>query len=80
MIKGLKEEIRALKAEKAIPTTPGPNMPAQPPLNAEVNLFKSVSLIIHKSPNKEPFKGISSKPIVQSINVSNLLLSGKLPH
>ncbi|KAG0148186.1 hypothetical protein CROQUDRAFT_105904 [Cronartium quercuum f. sp. fusiforme G11] len=37
-----------------------PNMPTQPLTNAKTNQFKSASLIIHKSPNKEPFKGRST--------------------
>ncbi|KAG0145861.1 hypothetical protein CROQUDRAFT_45179 [Cronartium quercuum f. sp. fusiforme G11] len=53
-------------------------MPAPSPMNAEINLFKSASPIIHKSPNKEPFKGMLSKSIVQSINAALITLQAKV--
>lgn len=44
------------------------NAPRPPPKNADINKFKAATLIIHKIPGSEPFKGLSNKTIVQSIN------------
>lgn len=44
-------------------TTPHP-----PPKNVKINKFKAATLIIHKTPGSEPFKGMKSAEIVLRIN------------
>ncbi|KAG0150321.1 hypothetical protein CROQUDRAFT_130712 [Cronartium quercuum f. sp. fusiforme G11] len=53
-------------------------MSTPPPMNSKINLFKSASHIIHNSPNKEPFKGMLGKAIVQSINAALIALQEKV--
>lgn len=43
-------------------------MPKPPPKNSEINKFKAATLIIHKTPGLEPFKGLSNIDIVKRIN------------
>lgn len=38
--------------------------PTPPPKNAVINKFKAATLIIHKAPGSEPFKGMKSAEIV----------------
>lgn len=42
--------------------------PSPPPKNAVINKFKAATLIIHKTPGSEPFKGMKSSEIVLRIN------------
>lgn len=42
--------------------------PKPPPKNADINKFKAATLIIHKTPGLEPFKGLKNTEIVQRIN------------
>lgn len=44
------------------------NIPKPPPKNADINRFKAATLIIHKTPGLEPFKGLKNTEIVQRIN------------
>lgn len=41
------------------------NIPKPPPKNADINRFKAATLIIHKTPGLEPFKGLKNTEIVQ---------------
>lgn len=50
------------------PKHPLSSTPKQPPKNIDVNNFKAATLIIHKTPGTEPFKGLKNSDIVQKIN------------
>lgn len=50
------------------PKQPSTNAPRPPPKNADINKFKAATLIIHKTPGLEPFKGLKNTEIVQCIN------------
>lgn len=45
-------------------------MPSPPPKNVDINKFKAATLIIHKSPGSEPFKGMKSSEIVHRVNTA----------